>query len=397
MRNLLTRAMLAALLLAAVSTALAQTEAVLYSFVNVPDGAIPYYATPVLDKQGNLYGTTMRGGAYGYGTVFEVTSTGTETVLHSFNNDGTDGIYPYAGVILGKKGNLYGITTGGGAFGYGMVFELSPSEKETILHSFEWNGTDGVGPSGGLVMDKKGNLYGTTSFGGAYSNGTVFELTPSGNETILYSFAANGTDGFNPASTLILDTEGNLYGTTYFGGASNYGTVFKVTPSGNETILHIFEANGTDGIYPTAGLVSDKKGNLYGTTNTGGAYGYGTLFELTPSGTEAILHSFDANGTDGGNPQAGLVLGKKHNLFGTTVGGGAFCSPSGCGTVFELTPKRKESVLHSFGAAGDGYYPYGGLALDKEGNLYGTTYGGGYNAGECAYFGGCGTVFKVTP
>lgn len=397
MRNLLTLAMLAALLLAAVSTALAQTEAVLYSFVNVPDGGIPYYVTPVLDKQGNLYGTTMRGGANGYGTVFEVTSTGTETILHSFNNDGTDGIYPYAGLVLGKKGKLYGITTGGGAYGYGMVFELTPSGKETILHSFEWNGIDGFGPSAGLVMDKKGNLYGTTSFGGAHGDGTVFELTPSGTETILYSFEGSGTDGYNPESTLLLDAEGNLYGTTGNGGSYGYGTVFKLTPAGTETILHSFGESG-DGYYPSASLIFDKKGNLYGTTGTGGAYGYGTVFELAFSGTETILHSFNANGTDGTNPEAGLVLGKKGTLYGTTVSGGALCSPSGCGTVFELAPsKKKESILHSFGATGDGYYPYGGLVLDKEGNLYGTTYLGGYNAGECAYFGGCGTVFKVTP
>ncbi|MGB9198564.1 MAG: choice-of-anchor tandem repeat GloVer-containing protein [Terriglobales bacterium] len=397
MRSLLTLSMLAALLLAAVATALGQTEAVLYSFVNVPDGAIPYYVTPVLDKQGNLYGTTMRGGAYGYGTVFEVTSTGTETVLHSFNNDGTDGIYPYAGVILGKKGNLYGITTGGGAYGYGMVFELSPSGKETILHSFEFNGIDGFGPFSGLVADKKGNLYGTTAYGGAHGDGTVFELTPSGTETILYSFEENGTDGFNPESTLIMDTENNLYGTTGNGGPYGYGTVFKLTASGSETILHSFEANGTDGIYPNAGLVFDKKGNLYGTTGTGGAYGYGTVFELAPSGAETILHSFNDNGTDGTNPEAGLVLGKKGALYGTTVSGGALCAPAGCGTAFELTAKGKESILHSFGATGDGYYPYGGVVLDKEGNLYGTTYDGGYDAGECAFFGGCGTVFKVTP
>ncbi len=396
MRNLLTLAMLAVLLVAAVSTALAQTETVLYSFVNVPDGGIPYYVTPVLDKHGNLYGTTMRGGAYGYGTVFEVTSTGTETILHSFNNDGTDGIYPYAGVFLGKKGNLYGITTGGGAYGYGMVFELTPSGKEAILHSFEWNGIDGFGPFAGLVMDKKGNLYGTTSSGGAHGDGTVFELTPSGTETILYSFEGNGTDGYNPESTLLLDAEGNLYGTTGNGGPYGYGTVFKLTPSGTETILHSFGESG-DGYYPSASLIFDKKGNLYGTTGTGGAYGYGTVFELAPSGTETILHSFNANGTDGTNPEAGLVLGKKGALYGTTVSGGALCSPSGCGTVFELALSEKESILHSFGATGDGYYPYGGLVLDKEGNLYGTTYAGGYNAGECAYFGGCGTVFKVTP
>ncbi|HTR27010.1 MAG TPA: choice-of-anchor tandem repeat GloVer-containing protein [Terriglobales bacterium] len=396
MRGLLILTLLPALLLAALSPALAQTETVLYSFVNVPDGAIPYAVTPVLDKNGNLYGTTMRGGAYGYGTVFEVTPTGTETVLHSFNNDGTDGIYPYNGLVLGKKGNLYGITTGGGAYGYGMVFALTPSGKGTILHSFQWNGIDGFGPFGGLVKDKKGNLYGTTSYGGAHGDGTVFELTTLGTETILYSFDANGTDGYNPDSTLILDAAGNIYGTTGNGGLYGYGTVFKLTPSGIETILHSFGASG-DGYYPSAGMVLDKKGNLYGTTGTGGAYGYGTVFELDSTGTETILHNFNADGTDGTDPQAGLVLGKKGVLYGTTVSGGAFCSPSGCGTVFELTRTGKESILHSFGAAGDGYYPYGGLVLDKQGNAYGTTYAGGYSTGECAYFGGCGMVFKVTP
>jgi len=239
------------------STLLGQTETVLYSFANSSGGTNPRYVTPVLDTNGNLYGTTNYGGAHGYGTVFKLTPSGTETILHSFDVNGTDGAYPVASLVM-----------------------------------------------------YKGNLYGTTVEGGTYNiDGTVFELkhmTTGWTETILHTFGASG-DGSQPYCALTLDTTGNLYGTTYYGGAYSYGTVFKLTPSGTETILHSFDVNGRDGANPIAGVVM-YMGNLYGTTEYGGAYGYGTVFELTPSGTERILHSFDLNGRDGAYPVAGLVV-----------------------------------------------------------------------------------------
>src|SRR6266852_5668058 len=287
----MTLAALSVLLLVSVPPAHGQTETVLYSFQGSPDGADPLGAL-VLDKEGNLYGGTGEGGARFYGTVFELTPQGTETILHSFGPNGGDGYDPLAGVVRDKKGNLYGTSIFGGAYGggngygCGTVFKLTPKGKETILHSFNNNGTDGFYPLGGVVMDKNGNLYGTTLYGGAYSCfgygcGTVFELTPPGTETILYSLNRdNGTDGFNPFAGLVRDETGNLYGTTFFGGAYSDGTVFEVTPSGTETILSSFGSNG-DGHLPSGGLVLDKKGNLYGTTAKGGAYGYGTVYKVT--------------------------------------------------------------------------------------------------------------------
>ena len=395
MRAALTLAVISALLLAAVQPAHGQRETVLYSFADSPDGWNPFYVTPVLDKKGNLYGTTVYGGAYDGGAVFKLVPSGTETILYSFGGNG-DGSYPFAGLVLDKKGNLYGTTYYGGnsscQYGCGVVFEVTPSGTETTLHSFDQNGTDGYYPVDTLAFDKTGNLYGTTYGGGAYGGGTVFKLTPSGTETILYSFGVNGADAYHPVAGVALGKKGNLYGTTYQGGAYNWGTVFKVTPSGTETILHSFDANGADGYHPYAVPVFDKKGNLYGTTYYGGAYDGGTVFEVTPKGKETILYSFNLNGTDGLNPNGVLVFDKEGNLYGTTCNGGnSSCAYSGCGVVFELTPSGTETILHSFGpyASGDGLTPFGGLVFDKEGNLYGTTsVGGAYNDG---------TVYKVTP
>jgi uncharacterized repeat protein (TIGR03803 family) len=380
-------ALLSALLLAAVPPAHGQTETVRYSFANSPDGANPRYVTPVLDAAGNLYGTTNYGGVYGFGTVFKLTSSGTETILHSFHVNGTDGAYPEAGLVM-YKGNLYGTTVEGGNDNIdGTVFELTHTTKgwtEKILHSFGASG-DGSQPYCVLTVDKKtGNLYGTTNVGGTYSYGTVFELTPSGTERVLWSFG-NGTDGANPIAGVILDTNGNLYGTTEYGGDYGYGTVFKLTASGTETILHSFDLNGTDGAYPVAGLVM-YKGNLYGTTASGGAYGDGTVFEVTLSGTETILHSFANNDIDGINPYAGLTV-YKGNFYGTTANGGGIGGVAGI--VFELTPSGTEKILHVFGGSPDGAFPWGGVVFDMSGNLYGTTFSGGAN--------GYGTVFKMTP
>jgi uncharacterized repeat protein (TIGR03803 family) len=363
-----------------------QTEKVLYSFANNPDGANPRYATPVLDTKGNLYGTTEYGGAYGFGAVYEVTPSGTETILHSFDVNGRDGAYPVASLVM-YRGNLYGTTVEGGTDNIdGTVFELKHTTKgwtETILHSFGASG-DGSQPYCALTLDTAGNLYGTTNVGGAYNQGTVFEVTPSGMETILWSFGS-GTDGANPLAGVVRDAAGNLYGTTANGGAYGYGAVFELTPSRTEKILHSFDVNGADGAYPVARLLR-YKGNLYGTTANGGAYGDGTLFEVTLSGTETILHSFANNDIDGINPYAGLTL-YNGNFYGTTANGGGIGGVAGI--VFEMTASGTETILHVFGGNPDGAFPWGGVVFDKSGNLYGTTFSGGAN--------GVGTVFRVAP
>ncbi len=388
-------------------------EKVLHSFnVSGNDGFYPY-AGLVFDAAGNLYGTTMEGGIHGQGMVFELTpqegGSWTEKVLHSFN--GTDGAYPYAGLIFDAAGNLYGTTVRGGIHDDGAVFELTPKEgggwTEKVLHSFG-NGTDGVYPFAGLIFDAAGNLYGTTYEGGIHGYGTVFELTPEEGggwtEEVLHSFNLNGTDAAYPQASLIMDSAGNLYSTSYEGGIHldpcggvGCGTVFELSPQEGggwtEKVLHSFNLNGTDGDEPYAGLIIDTAGNLYGTTIAGGIHNNGTVFELSPreggGWLETVLHSFNLNGTDGAVPYASLILDAAGNLYGTTYDGGIHAA----GAAFELTPKEgggwTEKVLHSFGNGTDGYEPYAGLIIDAAGNLYGTTVEGGIH--------GYGTVFEITP
>jgi uncharacterized repeat protein (TIGR03803 family) len=387
-RGTLTLAVLSALLLIAVRSAHAQTETVLYTFCSVGmnpycyDGAQPT-GNLVLDSEGNLYGTTTWGGAVvpALGTVFKVTPSGTETVLHTFTG-GADGSEPYfAGVVFDKAGNLYGTTDNGSAYVAGTVFKLTPTGTETVLYTFSYNSPNGTFPMAGVVLDKAGNLYGTTAAGGATNHGTVFKLTPAGTETVLYSFKG-GKDGCSQYGGVVLGSNGDLYGTTSGEGCSSLGTVFKLTPTGTETVLHRFVSNPKDGSDPKAGLVIDSKGNLYGTTYYGGTHGYGTVFKVTPTGTETVLHSF--TGLDGENPQASVIRDTAGNIYGTTYIGGA----NNYGTVFKLTPTGTETVLHSFaGYPADGAYPLTGVVLDTKGILYGATYGGGAYA--------LGMVFKL--
>ncbi len=250
-------------------------ESVLHSFSGTPDGSVPS-AGLLLDSAGNLYGTTRYGGTSNLGAVFKITKALKETVLYSFKG-GADGEQPYADLIIDAKGNLYGTTTKGGSAGAGIVFKLSKSGTETVLYSFMAS-PDGAVPQAGLIMDTLGNLYGTTTFGGKSGFGTVFELTKSRKESVLYNFTG-GADGGYPYARLLRKANGNLYSTTYRGGASGRGTVFEVSGS-IETVLHSFDQN--DGAYPTAGLIMDKKGNFYGTASQGGTSGPGVVFKLTP-------------------------------------------------------------------------------------------------------------------
>jgi len=325
----------------------------LYQFKVGADGLYPR-AGLIFDPAGNLYGTTDYGGAYNFGTVFQLTPNGdgswTESVLHSFNADGKDGYEPFAGLIFDPAGNLYGTTNNGGAYGsYGMVFQLTPngdgSWTESVLHSFNADGKDGYEPFAGLIFDPAGNLYGTTGGGGAYGHGTVFQLTPnrdgSWTESLLHSFNLDGKDGYEPLAGLTFDPAGNLYGTTNWGGAYNYGTVFQLTPNGDgswtESVLHSFNLDGKDGYKPLAGLTFDPAGNLYGTTPSGGTNDDGTVFKLKPtvkgSWKETVLHSFRNH--PGAFPfWSGLILDGHGSLYGTTHGLG----PKTRGSVFEITP-----------------------------------------------------------
>jgi len=265
--------------------------------------------------------------------VYKVDTAGVETVLHTFTG-GADGGYPYAGLIRDSAGNLYGTTSGGGTAGSGVVFKLDPEGQETVLYSFT-GGTDGGDPVVGVTRDPAGNLYGTTRLGGASGWGVVFEVNTAGQEMVLYSFTG-GADGGRPWAVPVRDSAGNLYGTTLHGGASGAGVVFKVDTAGQETVLYNFcsLANCADGLGPSAAVIRDPAGNLYGTTEIGGASGAGVVFQLNTAGQETVLYSF-TGGADGGQPFAGVVRDAAGNLYGTTYGGGEENS----GVVFKIKPQ----------------------------------------------------------
>jgi uncharacterized repeat protein (TIGR03803 family) len=348
---------------------------VLYSFKGgSEDGEYP--EAGLINVKGTLYGTTYEGGANGDGTVFKITTSGAETVLYSFKGGAGDGEDPLAG-LLNVKGTLYGATFEGGANGDGTVFRITTSGAETVLYSFKGGSGDGEDPVASL-LNVKGTLYGTTFLGGANGDGTVFKITTSGTETVLHNFPTGSRDGYFPYAGL-LDIKGTLYSTTYTGGENYFGTVFSITTSGAETVLYSFKGAPGDGLFPYAGLLN-AKGTLYGATYEGGANYDGTVFSITTSGAETVLYSFKGGSGDGEDPEAGLI-NVKGTLYGTTYeGGGA----AGGGTVFAVTTSRKETLLHSFTGSGDGEYPIAGL-IDVSGTLYGTTRAGGANDGGTVF------------
>jgi uncharacterized repeat protein (TIGR03803 family) len=373
---------------------LAGTYSLLYSFQCSPDGDYPD-AGLVRDSSGNLYGITYNGGQYDFGAVFKLTPGGTETVLHSFAGPPSDGGFPeYGSLTLDSLGNIYGTTDFGGEFGSGTVYKVTATGTESLLYSFcaQSGCMDGYSPFGGVVRDSSGNLYGTTYYGGTYDRGVVFKLTPSGTESVLHIFGSSPNDGANPTADLIRDSSGNLYGTTSVGGASNAGMVFEVTASGAESVFFSFDFS--DGANPFGGgLLRDTAGNLYGVTRAGGAGG-GVVFELTPEGTESMLLNLGVDGARGESPYDGLARDAAGTLYGATYGGGfgAGCPiDHGCGVLFALTTAGREVVLHGFtlSTSSGGGSPFGGVVRDPSGNLYGTLSKGG------AY--GCGAVFKFTP
>jgi len=389
---LLACALVVGLAVVATPRALAQTLSEVYSFNGGSNGGIPLSGL-TRGAKGALYGTTSVGGS-GYGTLFKLEPSGsswTFSLLHTFTS-GADGASPTARLRFGTDGKLYGTTPLGGSSGAGTVFRLAPS-GESVLYSF-LGGSDGSQPSSGdLVFDHAGNIYGTTSYGGSASNGTVFELVRhkkgKWSEKLLYSFG-QGTDGAVPVGGVLFDKAGSLYGTTSMGGAYGYGTVYQLKRSGSvwtETILYNFQ-DGNDGGTPYAGLIRDKSGNLYGATVSGGSGQGGTVFELTPGTggwTFTVLYSIAGWSVSG--PFRDLFLDASGDIYGTTHCDGTYQT----GTVYELTPSNgtwTEKWEYDFQTSG-GYFLFSSPVVDKEGNVYGTASVGGPN--------NYGVVFEITP
>jgi len=380
----------------------ADSEQVLHSFcilAGCPGGANPE-GKLIFDSTGNLYGATYAGGRHGDGTVFELISVNGKwrhKLLHSFYGHGGDGAVPFGGLVADGTGNLFGVTMYGGDFnsctnvGCGVVFELlrgtGGTWTEKVLHTFD--DQDGAFPNGPLVFDGSGNLYGTTVIGGTYGKGVAFELVPSNGTwtlKVLHNFNPNSNDGSEPVSALIFDKAGNLYGATQFGGVYDYGTVFELTPNNGtwtENLLYDFGKDAPDAASPYTNLVFDGAGNLYGAA--GGIWEYfGVIFELLPANgqwVKKVLYRTEKAGP------GDVTLDSSGNLY----------SASGCecefqSMVFELTPgdgKWTKRVLHRFTRPRDGYDPSGPVVFDSSGNLYGLTYYGGAT--------GNGTVFQIKP
>ena len=400
------------------------TFSVVYTFTGGSDGLIVEEGEELaLDRDGNIYGAgfgTMLNPDYclalGCGIVFKIDRRGKETILHEFTG-APDGSNSLAGVTLDNWGNVYGMTETGGTgtpsfpYGYGTVFKIDPAGNESILHSFT-SVPDGAAPQffESLTLGKNGDLYGTTYGGGVSgacpdsSCGTVFKVTPDGGETVLYRFLGPQADGSAPIGPLAQDEDGNLYGATNSGGAYNGGTIFKLDPRGKETVLYNF-TGGADGWAPY-GVIRDCDGTLYGVTFGGGSgftySGYGVAFKLDSKGNFSVLHTF-TNGADGGLP-TGQLLRIGTDLYGATLTGGDLTDINcagygGCGVVYKLDSAGNETVLYTFTGFADGDNPSGGLVQDREGNLYGLTQFGGDLASPaslCEGY-GCGVVYKLSP
>jgi uncharacterized repeat protein (TIGR03803 family) len=387
-----------------VSAASSGSSKVIYSFAGGPDGE--YTDTDLaMDNQGNLYGTSVQGGKYSSGTVFEVTPSGTHTVLYSFTG-GADGGEPYKGVTLDAQGDLYGTAVSGGAGacdgGCGVVYKLTNSRENwtwSLVHSFT-GGKDGSGPGTRVTIDKNGNLYGTTPTGGAYGLGVVYQMKvdASGHwsEKVIHAFTGGKDGAGGSAGRLLLDAAGNLYGVCTAGGANGQGVVFELTPTPagnwNFTMLYAFKGQPDAG-FPYSGLIRDGAGNLYGTSYYSGANNVGAVYRLRPSSTgqwtETVLYSFQGGAADGSGPIGTLVSDRVGNLYGTTSEGGA----ANYGTIFKVAGsngKWTESVVYSFTGSPDGSLVYNGMVSDStRTNFYGATVHGGTNDD--------GTIFQFTP
>jgi uncharacterized repeat protein (TIGR03803 family) len=392
--------------LLAVPAVTAQTLTVLYTFHGGPDGAFPT-SRLLRDSAGQLYGTTDDGGdpscntifGVGCGTIFRL-GHGKKTVLFV---GGVEGFYPLAGLVGDLEGHGYGTTELGGDLacnppsGCGVAFSIDSGGNYTVLHSFAGK-PDGSNPQTALIRDVAGNLYGTTELGGTFlcggiGCGTVFKIDPTGIETVLYNFSG-GSDGANPKAGLAMDAHVNLYGTAVFGGDSKClppngcGVVFKIYTVGNFKVVHTF-GPPPDGSQPLAGLVGDSEGNGYGTTSLGGV-GLGTVFKINKNGQETVLYAFPYGAANGGFPSNGLVRDTAGNLYGT-ASGGAFNR----GVIFRLDPSGNFTLVYNFTGGADGSGPLADLIIDSVGALYGDTASGGDLT--CNPPSGCGVVFKLIP
>ena len=346
-------------------------------------GSGPLFPNTLIQAtDGNFYGTTAYGGASGDGTVFRMTSAGAVTVLHSLTY-ATDGSNPYAALVQGSDGNFYGTTSQGGVSHGGTVFKMTPGGILTVLHAFAGGTTDGASPAAGVIQAADGNLYGTTRAGGTSDEGTVFSITSTGEFRVLHSFSSATDGGYYPQAALIQASDGNFYGTTTLSNPG-VGTVFVMTAGGAFNTLHSFTYD-TEGGYPSA-LIQGTDGSFYGTTGAGGIAGSGTVFRITPGGILTVMHAFAADPTDGGFPAGAVIQATDGNFYGTTESGGA----SGDGTVFKMTSAGSLTVVHSFtDGTPDGSHPGGALVQAANGDFYGTTRSGGTSNG--------GTVFTITP
>ncbi len=419
--NVKSACIVAAFFVAVTASSAAQTFT--YKAFNGKNGGNPQ-VPPVQGLNGNLFGTTGGGGAYGYGTVYEQQADGKLTTLYSFCSQANcaDGAYPY-GLVLAANGNFYGTTGGGGAnsnsaickTGCGTVFEITPAGKFTSLYSFcaQASCSDGAVPFGTLAQGVNGNFYGTTFQGGNCGGlcGTIFEITAAGKLSTLYSFCPGETtcpDGDQPVAGLVLGTDGNFYGTAGFGGlnsyqvSSGYGTAFKISPQGHYTTMHQFcsLSECEDGWYPKAGLVQGADGNFYGVTYGGGAYDQGVLWRFSRDGAFDVLYTFcqgttGCANTDGNDPSSPLIQAQDGNFYSTTYQGGA----NTAGVVFEYSLTGGVSVLYSFCSVEpyckDGEGPTSGLMEATDGTLYGTVVDGGPAHNGCFSGGSCGTLYSL--
>jgi uncharacterized repeat protein (TIGR03803 family) len=395
-----------AVVLALALTAGASTEKVLWNFAGGSDGSGPWSNYFISDAKGNLYAATASGGTYSVGVVFMLTPGGKETILYEFKGQANgDGASPHGRLAFDANGNIYGTTQGGGTNGTGTVYELSPKSgggwKEKVLYSFSASGTtDGADPSAGMTIAPDGTMFSTTPDGGAYNGGVIFSMKKTSKgwkQTVIHNINFPSEGGF-PYEGLFRDEAGNLYGAAPAGGTSQAGVIYRLSPTKKgwvDTVLYNFTGQNGDGsgLY-WIDLICDKSGNIYGATSFGGTNGAGTVWELVYSETkktysESILYEFGASGSgDGNNPYGGLAMDSEGNLYGTTLNGGA----SNLGASYKLTKHGKtwkETILHSFLGANDGAQPTGNAYLDTKGRVYGMAETGGTS--------NLGIVYRITP
>lgn len=375
---------------------------VIHRFKGGHDGKLP---GPLLaDGNGGFYGTSGFGGSRtcnsgaGCGTVFHILPNGSYTIVYAFKG-GSDGMQPTGGVTFGPDGALYGVTASGGGSlncsnGCGSVFRLTADGQESVIHAFTQ--TDGKGPAGRLTFDRKGNLYGTTYDAGdelGEESGTVFKISPQGHFQVLHTFQYGSGDVEHPSANVVLDKAGNLYGTASEGGAYGFGGVFKIDANGSESVFYSVEG-GAGGAGPYSDLLIDKAGNLYGTSRGAGDWDLGSVFKLTPAGALTVLYSFAGwyGDDDLVFPVGGLIMDNKGNLYGTTSAYSDFSN----GGVYRIAPDGTETILHRFSGGKNGTDPRSTLAAGKLGDLYGAAVYGGLTRDACGTL-GCGTIFRVTP